>query len=149
MKRIVPILAAVLVWAGCSHIIGGDVTFEWFNLSTNQIWVTDIAGLPPEASAGRLMPSRAEDQLEVAASVFSEPVRVKNRIKITWKDGGAEGWPGGLKRGELVPPGTPHEAEFNREALGIPAKLENGRIRFTYLGTNTWRVRLITTRGWK
>lgn len=149
MRRIIPILASVLVGAGCSHLGGGDVTFEWFNLSTNQIWVTDIAGLPAEASAGRLMPSHAEDQLEVKASVFSEPVRVRERIRITWKDRGPEGWPGGLKPEELVPPGTPHQTEFNREALGIPAKLENGRMRFTYLGTNTWRVRLVTTLGWK
>ena len=149
MKRSIVILAAITAWAGCSRLGGGDVTFEWFNLSTNQIWVTDLAGLPPKASVGRLMPSHAEAQLEVSASVFLEPVRVKDQIKITWKDGGAQGWPGGLKSGELVPPGTPQEAEFSREVLGIPAKLNSGRVRFTYLGTNTWRVRLITTPGWQ
>ena len=91
MKRSIVILAAITAWAGCSRLGGGDVTFEWFNLSTNQIWVTDLAGLPPKASVGRLMPSHAEAQLEVSASVFSEPVRVKDHIKITWKDGGAQG----------------------------------------------------------
>jgi len=147
-KHLIMVLAVGELCTGCHHRDVGEVSFEWFNLGTNEIWVTEVASLPPEASCGRLTPNRAEDRLERSESVFSEAVHVGDHIGLTWKDRGAEGWPGGLKLGEVVPPGTPHHAEFNREALGIPARLSSGRIRFTYLGTNTWRVRLITTPGW-
>ena len=149
MKRLLVILAFVPLWAGCHGLSGGDVTFEWFNLSTNEIWVTDVVGLPPEASAGRLMPSHAEAQLEVAASQFLEPVGIKDRIKIAWKDNGKEGWPGGLAVPGSIPPGTAHQVELKRADLGIPAKLNSGRVRLTYLGTNTWRVRMIAGSGWE
>jgi len=143
MKHSIIALMLALLWTGCASIAGlPEVTFEWFNLSTNQIWVVEAEGLPPDAYAGRLMPSPAEEQLRVAASVFSETVHIKDRIKIVWKDGGAQGWPGGLKPGELVPPGVSHEVEFKRADLGIPAKLTHGKVRFTYLGGDKWRVKL-------
>src|ERR1017187_3169391 len=131
-KHLLIALAAVALLTGC-HRTGqrGDVTFEWFNLSTNEIWVTDLEGLPADASCGRLTPNRAEAQLEVSASVISEPVRVGSRIKITWKDGGPRGWPGGLKPGELLPPGPSQQVGLDREALGIPPEVSSGRIRFT------------------
>ena len=143
MKRLVIALMPVLLCAGCVSVAGlPEVTFEWFNLSTNQIWVVEVVGLPPEAHAGRLMPSPAEEQLRVAASTYSETVRIKDRIRIVSKDNGAQGWPGGLKSGELVPPGVSHEAEFRRAELGIPARLTHGKLRFTYLGGDKWRVKL-------
>jgi hypothetical protein len=144
MKSVILGLVVTLVCAGCAN--GGglpDVHFEWFNLSTNQIWVTGVTGLPPEALPGRLMPSHAEDQLEASESVFSETVRIKDRITITWRDNGAQGWPGGLKTPGSVPPGTTHQAELKRDELGIPAKLSSGKIRFTYLGNDKWRVKLL------
>ena len=149
MKQLIMVAAAATLWTGCHGTGGGDVTFEWFNLSTNEIWVTDVAGLPRDASCGRLTPNRAEDQLEVSAVDVSEAVHIADRITITWKDGGPRGWPGGLKPGEFVPAGLSQQVELNREALGIAAKVNSGRIRFTYLGTNTWRARLITGSGWK
>ncbi len=118
-----------------------QVTFEWFNLTTNQIWVIEVIGLPQEAQAGRLMPSHAEDQLEVAASVFSETVRVKDRIRIEWKEAGAQGWQGDPNLAGF-PQGVSHYAEFKRADLGIPAKLTHGKVRFTYLGGEKWRVKM-------
>ena len=147
MKLLIIILALVPLWTGCGG--GGDVSFEWFNLGTNEIWVTEVIGLPAEASPGRLLPNHAESQLERSESTFSETVRIKDRIKIVWKDGGTRGWPGGLQSGELIPPGPSHETELDRDALGVPGNLSRGRIRFTYLGTNTWRVRQIKGSGWK
>jgi hypothetical protein len=143
IKNIILGLAVILFFADCQKVSAlPNVGFEWFNLSTNQIWITDVTGLPPEASPGRLMPSHAEDQLESSESDFSETVKVKNQIKVQWKDNGKQGWPGGLKNGELIPSlGTTHEAEFNRDELGIPAKLKNGKVRFTYLGNDKWRVK--------
>ena len=143
MKRLVIALMPMLLCIWCVSCGGlREVTFEWFNLSTNEIWVVDVVGLPSEASAGRLMPSPAEEQLQVAASHFSETVRVKERIRIVWKDGGPQGWPGGLKPDELVPPGDSHQVEFKRDDLGVPAKLTHGKLRFSYLGGGKWRVKL-------
>ena len=143
------ILAFVPLWTGCHGLSRGDVTFEWFNLSTNEIWVTDAVGLPPEACAGRLMPSHAEAQLNVKASEFLDAVGIKDRIKIAWKDNGEGGWPGGLAVPGSIPPGTAHEVELRRADLGMPAKLHSGRVRLTYLGANTWRVRMIAGSGWE
>jgi hypothetical protein len=142
MKHSTIALILVLLCAACAAEAGlKEVGFEWFNLSTNQIWVTELVGLPAQASAGRLMPSHAEDQLESSESFFPETVRVGKKIKIVWKDNGTQGWPGGLKVPESVPPGATHEAEFSRYELGIPAKLSSGKVRFTYLGDGKWRVK--------
>ena len=134
----------------CSICVSGtpsEVSFEWFNLSTNEIWITDLVGLPAEASPGRLTPNHSENQLERSESTFSESVRIKDRLVIKWKDNGRQGWPGGLKQVPLqppaIPPGTAHEAVFKRTDLGIPAKLSSGKIRFTYLGNDQWRIKLV------
>jgi hypothetical protein len=135
-------LGAMLMLAcgGCMRRSSADVTFEWFNLSTNEIWITDVAGIPKNASCGRLVSSPAEDQIHAAASAFSETVRIADRITITWIEGGKEGWPGGLKPGQLVPPGIPHTVGYKRDDLGLPPKLETAIIRFTYLGSDKWRI---------
>lgn len=140
------VLSVILTCVGISCANGAglpEVTFEYFNLSTNELWVTDVVGLPRNATPGRLLPGREENPLDVKASVFSETIHIKSKIKIVWKDGGKLGWPGGLKPGELVPVGATHEVEFNREDLGIPAKLSSGRVRLTYLGNEKWRVKLL------
>jgi hypothetical protein len=141
MKRIIVGLVMTL---GCMASTAGlpEVTFEYFNLSTNEIWVTDVVGLPRQATPGRLMTIREETELEVSASHFLEAVSIKKRIKIMWKDNGMQGWPGGLKKHETIPPGTAHQVDLKRDDLGIPAKLSSGKIRFTYLGDEKWRVKL-------
>ena len=144
MKNIILALAVALACAGCAKGSGlPEVHFEWFNLSTNEIWVTDVIGLPEDASPGRLTPNRSEDRLETSESVFSETVRIKDRITIKWKDNGKEGWPGGLKIPGSIPPGVAHQVEFKRHDLGLPAKTANAKIRFTYLGNGKWRVKLL------
>ncbi len=120
-----------------------EVTFEYFNLSTNEIWVTGITGLPPDATPGRLRPSLEELPSEVKAYVFSEAVRIKERLAIIWKDNGKKGWPGGLEVPGSAPPGVAHKADLGRDDLGIPAKVSSGKIRFTYLGNEKWRVKLL------
>jgi hypothetical protein len=89
------------------------------------------------------MPVHEETPLHVKASVFSETVHIKSKIKIVWKDGGKSGWAGGLKSGELLPDGPAHEVVFKRADLGIPPKLNGGKVRFTYLGNGKWRVKLL------
>lgn len=94
LKHVILSLFVSLCCAGCaSH---AEVGFEWFNLGTNEIWVTDVIGIPAEASPGRLIQNHAEDQLERSESVYSETVRLGDRITIKWKDNGKQGWPGGL-----------------------------------------------------
>ncbi len=146
MKAASFFLAIILLCAGCAaKKEAGNVSFEWFNLSTNQIWVTDLVGLPGEASAGRMLPDKAEDQLESKGSTFMETVQFGERIKISWKENDPTGWPGGLKTGERVPPGETHSAEYSRDELGIPPKLNIGKVRFTYLGGDKWRVKLFAS----
>jgi hypothetical protein len=142
MLRLIIVLTSFALLTGCSR--RGNVVFEWFNLSTNQVWVTGVAGIPDEASCGRMMPDPAEDRLHVKASHFMEPVQVAREIKVTWKEDTVTAWQGGLKPGELVPPGASHDAAFDRTELGIPSRLNSGTIRFTYLGNRAWKVRLVT-----
>ncbi len=118
-----------------------EVRFEWFNLSTNEIWVTEIAGIPPDASPGRLTSNKAEIPRERSESILAETVHIKDRITIIWRENGAKGWPGGLNPPGSTPPGISHQAEIKRSDAGIPAKLRTGKIRFTYLGADRWRVR--------
>ena len=72
MKCIILIPMLFVAIVGCAkNPDNPQVIFEWFNLNTNQIWVTKVAGIPKDASPGRLMPSHNENQLEVSSSVFS------------------------------------------------------------------------------
>jgi hypothetical protein len=142
MKIIIISAMSFCLFGGCVSGFGvQSVTFEYFNLSTNDIWVNNVIGLPSEAAPGHLKPCQAEDQLSVKASVFYETIPISSSIKIVWKDNGKQGWPGGLKPNELVPPGITHEVEFKRDDFGIPAKLTNVIVRFTYLGDDKWRIK--------
>ena len=143
MRNMVIGIAMIFTCTGCVNGTSlPKVDFEWFNLSTNEVWVTDVIGLPPEVSPGRLIRNRSEeDRLERSESTFSETVRIKDQITIRWKDNGKLGWPGGVNPPGSIPPGVAHVAEFKRADLGIPAKLRTGKIRFTYLGNDKWRVK--------
>ena len=128
MKHFILICISVLFPGACLAAPSAEVRFEYFNLSTNMIKVINIVGLPRVATPGALAPSRVEDELKVAASVFYEIVPVADLIRIIWKENGSS-----------------HELELKRNDLGIPAKLKNGKVRFTYLGEGKWRVKLIKT----
>jgi hypothetical protein len=54
-----------------------------------------------------------------------DSVDVAAALKIVWREGA-----------------TSHQAEFKRDDLGIPANVKNGKVRFTYLGADKWRVRV-------
>jgi hypothetical protein len=78
MRNLIVSLLMIVSCSGCAIGKGlPEVTFEWFNLSTNEIWVTDAVGLPDGSWAGRLMPVHGEDQLSVAASVIMENVQLQ------------------------------------------------------------------------
>lgn len=144
MKEIIWGLMVGLVCAGYANGSGVRKThFEWFNLSTNHIWVTEVVGFSLDISPGRLEPSNAEEQLESSELVFSETVRIEDRITIKWIDNGKAGWPGGLKSPGSTPPGVAHQLELKRNDLGIPSKLRRGKIRYTYLGNDKWRVKVV------
>ncbi|NMC83032.1 MAG: hypothetical protein GYA63_09290 [Armatimonadetes bacterium] len=144
MRNIIISLVTMFACAACAPGSAlTEVRFEWFNLSTNEIWVTEVPGLPEEASPGRLTPSRAEDPLGSKTSVFTERVRITDRIRLVWKDNGKEGWSGGLKIPGSIPPGVTHKVEFKRDELGLPAKLQRGKVRLTYLGNEKWRITLL------
>jgi hypothetical protein len=136
-----------LVFAGIScvtpqGVLPGEVTFVWFNLSTNEIWVTDALGLPDQSWPGRLMPVHREDQLSEKSATIMEDVRIRDRITIKWKDNGKQGFSGFARSrsSDDNPPGVAHQAEFKRDELGLPAKTGNAKIRFTYLGNDKWSI---------
>lgn len=104
-----------------------EIDFVYFNLSPNEIVVDSITGLPLWAAPGVLVPVHAEDRLsESSMTSFDEPVNVSATLKIAWQENGKT-----------------HQAELNRNDLGIPAKLKSGKVRFTYLGADKWRVKVL------
>ena len=117
--------SAILMFCcvGCSDM--KQIDFVYFNLSTNEIVVDSIVGLPPWAPPGVLVPVHAEDQLSRSSTTSFDPVHVAATLKIVWSEGGAS-----------------HQAELKRDELGIPAKIKKGKIRFTYLGGDKWRVKV-------
>jgi hypothetical protein len=125
-------------------VLPGEVSFVWFNLSTNEIWVTDAVGLPDQSWPGRLMPVRGEEQLSESTATILEAVRIRDRITIKWKDNGQQGFSGFARSSSGgSPPGIAHEATFKRDELGLPARTGNARIRFTYLGNDKWRIAIV------
>jgi hypothetical protein len=125
MKTFLASGVLVLCCVACSGM--KEVDFLYFNLSTNEVVVDSIAGLPPWASPGVLVPVQAEDRLSAAtAATFDETVRIAPVLRITWREGG-----------------TSHKAELKRDDLGIPAKMRQGKVRFTYLGADKWRVKFL------
>jgi hypothetical protein len=125
MKNFITLFTLMLACAGCHGM--SEIDFVYFNLGTNEIVVDSIDGLPPWASPGVLVPVHAEDRLsEKSATSFDEPVDVSAMLKIAWQENGKT-----------------HQAELNRNDLGIPAKLKSGKVRFTYLGADKWRVKVL------
>jgi hypothetical protein len=115
----------MLACAGCHGM--REIDFVYFNLGTNEIVVDSIDGLPLWTSPGRLVPVHTEDRLsEKSATSFDEPVDVSAMLKIAWQENGKT-----------------HQAELKRNDLGIPAKLKSGKVRFTYLGADKWRVKVL------
>ena len=138
MKIILACLISTLFCGSCLAL--PEVEFVYFNLSTNEIWIQRVIGLPADASPGRLAPVKSEDQLSETRMTFFETVRVADKLKIVWKDNEPKGWPGGSKPGDLSRPGVVHEAEFKRDDLKIPARMKSGKVRFTFLGNDKWRI---------
>jgi hypothetical protein len=144
MKTLIIPMLLVFACCGSGCGVGAEVDFEWFNLSANEIFVTDAVGLPDQSWAGRLMPVHGEEQLSVAASVIMETVHIKDQIVLKWKENGKEGWPRGVASlpNETPATGVVHEAAFKRADLGIPSKLTHAEVRFTYLGQDKWRIKI-------
>jgi hypothetical protein len=125
MKNFIAFFALMLACSGCHGM--NEIDFVYFNLGTNEIVVDSIDGLPLWTSPGLLVPVHAEDRLsEKSMSSFGEPVDVADKLKIIWHEGGIS-----------------HQAKFKRDDLGIPAKLKSGKVRFTYLGADKWRVKVL------
>lgn len=135
MKSLVMGFMLILFCGGCAK---GRVDFMYFNQSTNEIWVTEIVGLPREASPGRLAPVHDEDQLSEKSCTYFGTIRIAGKLKIEWQDGGKQGWPGG----EYAPKGISHELVLKRDDLGLPVTLNDANVHFTYLGGDHWRVKL-------
>lgn len=120
------LLAGILAVAcsGCGSDMR-EVSFVYFNLSTNTIEVLDIGGIPPDATPGILTPTHSEtNRLEEAGTSIWRAVHIANQIKIRWQEGGDS-----------------HELDLSRDDLGIPAVLDGGKVQFSYLGDGKWRVR--------
>ena len=100
MNRFVAPLRTLLLLSGrTGGLITKEVAFEYFNWNTNEIRVTDIAGLPPWASPARLIPGRARDLLVANTAGASDAVAIQSRLKSLWVDNGRRGWQDGLDTG--------------------------------------------------
>jgi hypothetical protein len=124
MKSVMVVASVVFMCMGCFE--RNRIDFVYFNLSTSEIVVNEIAGLPVWASPGVLVPVHTEDRLsEKSTTTFGETIRISPLLKITWQEGG-----------------KPHGSELKRDEVGIRAKINKGTIRFTYLGSDKWRVKV-------
>jgi hypothetical protein len=104
-----------------------EVDFVYFNLSTNEIRVTDVAGLPRDMTPGVLVPVADDtNRLNESSATCWESVSVGDAIKITWTESG-----------------TSRQFEAKRAELSIPARLDGGQVRFTYRGRGQWRIRFV------
>jgi hypothetical protein len=125
MKTFLASVALMLCCVGCSDM--SEINFVYFNLSPKEIVVDSIAGLPPWASPGVMVPVHSDGRpSEARATSYGETVRVPPMLKIAWREGD-----------------TSHQAELKRDDLGIPAKIKTGKILFTYLGGDKWRVKVL------
>ena len=124
-------LALVLCCMGCTR---SQVEFAYFNLSSHEIWVTDVIGVPKNDPPGRLTPVPNDDRISENTAFYFQAVRVADKLEIVWQEGGPKGWPGG----KYLPTGRSHVAVLTREDLGMPAKVENGEVRLTYMGRDKW-----------
>ena len=125
MKTFLASVALMLCCLGCSDM--SETTFVYFNLSPKEIFVDSVAGLPPghhQALWFRFIPMGGLQRR--AQLPDGETVRVPPTLKISWKEGGSS-----------------HQAELKRDEVGIPAKIKKGKISFTYLGDDKWRVKVL------
>ena len=115
-----------LFCCGCaSHLLRNEVVFEFVNLSTNRIHGEEVKGFPEEVAGGWLIPAKEENHPS-GTVVLSEIIHIEKQIKIVWHE-----------NKKL------HEWELKRDDLGLPSKLTGGRVRFTYLGGEKWRIKLL------
>jgi hypothetical protein len=125
MKTFLASVALMLCCVGCSDM--SEINFVYFNLSPNEIVIDSVAGLPPWASPGVLVPVHSDGRpSEASATSYDGAVNVPATLKIVWRERGAS-----------------HQAELKRDELGIPAKFKKGKISFTYLGGDKWRVKVL------
>jgi len=125
MKVLLAFTCFICFCFGCSSM--NEIEFVYFNLSPNEIVVDSVAGLPPWASPGVLVPSHEESLLsEKSATSYDGPAAIPATLIIIWQEGG-----------------TSHQSEFKRDDFGIPVKFKQGKIRFTYLGGEKWRIKYL------
>ena len=123
MKKLLFITISTLLLFGCSRGIR-EVDFVYYNLSRHQIYVTDVNGLPSWVSPGVLVPvSDDTNRLNEKSFASWEAVRVADQLRIRWTE---------TDKSE--------EVSLNRTELSLPTKLTGGRLCFTYLGNQKWRV---------
>ncbi len=117
MKIFSMIFVMVALVSGCRAMSQAD--FVYFNLSSNEIKVENILGLPPDTIPGVLVPVHDESGLNEKSFTLFDNVRISDSLVIVWQESGAL-----------------HQFKLMRDELGIHAKLEKGKIRFTYLGND-------------
>ena len=96
----------------------------YFNFSSHRIVIRSITGFPYWAACGVLPPCNSDGRpSEASATSYGESLEVPLLFKIVWEEDG-----------------IPREAEIRRNAVGIPAKVKKGGMRFSYFGNGRWQV---------
>src|SRR5579872_6143196 len=105
MKKTKTYLAGVILLLCCAGCKSSFVEFSYFNLSQHEILVTDVVGVPQDATPGRLTPVPDEERLSENTSYFFKTIRVADKVKIFWK----ESEPKSSSSGKSVDKATTHE----------------------------------------
>lgn len=120
--------AQLITFLGILFVSGCDfkrtIDIEYFNISEHRINVT-VVGTEQDASPGVLVPNDLGETVPVASSIFYEPVKFDDIIKIEWT---------------VDKDDTKHEQEFKRDDLGIPSIVNGGTIKFTYSKSGEWEI---------
>jgi hypothetical protein len=112
----------VAVYAGCDKCKWTTIYFV--NLSKLEI-TGDLEGIRPYVPVGRLMPGDGTEQLLEVTAHYCEPVRIDNTITMLWT---------------VLGNSTTNKAEFKRDDLGMPAKVNGGKITITFTSNCTWQI---------
>ena len=125
MMRCLKTLVLAMALCGCQGN-SGHVEFLFRNFGPNLVCVEEIAGLPPVVACGNLVPARDTNRLSQASMSFHSSIDVEDELIIKWSEGD-----------------SPHSLKVSRTALGLPRRLTEHRVQFTYLGNQQWHVKLL------
>jgi hypothetical protein len=121
----VTVLALLVISAKCEKFKWTIVYFV--NLTSHTLYAT-TEGIDPDPCPGVVNPGAGTTQLSANGAQFYGPVAIDDTITMLWT---------------VVGNSTTNKAEFKRDDLGMPAKVNGGKITFTFTSNCTWQITYI------